>query len=243
MRAKKLSLAAVALLAGLSLTACEGGSGDNAAGGDSSAATGQVAGSGNGGASESGSGGGSGTGGAKAAGTSDGSANGSSGSANGSSGSGSGSGSGSSGSDESQGSGGGQITAGACKTENLAFDTAHGMGEGTLVVSMRNTSGDACSLKGFPGLDIRSDEAGAPLSAERSGMTPPAVALKSGDTTRFTLHYPPSKSGNSGVFINAIDVTPPNETHTQRLSVGFSVEAGADKPGLLVVDPVGAGKQ
>ncbi|MEU6443072.1 DUF4232 domain-containing protein [Streptomyces sp. NPDC047046] len=237
MRAKKLSLAAVALLAGLSLTACEGGSGDNAAGGDSSsAATGQAAGSGDGGASESGSGGGSGTGGAKAAGTSGGSADGTSGS--GSDGSGS-----SSGSDESQGSGGGQITAGACKTENLAFDTAHGMGEGTLVVSMRNTSGDACSLKGFPGLDIRSDEAGAPLSAERSGMTPPAVALKSGDTTRFTLHYPPSKSGNSGVFINAIDVTPPNETHTQRLSVGFSVEAGADKPGLLVVDPVGAGKQ
>ncbi|NEA44511.1 DUF4232 domain-containing protein [Streptomyces sp. SID11385] len=229
MRAKKLTLAAVALLAGLSLTACEGGSGDNAAGGDSSsAATGQAADSGSGGASGSG-----GTGGAKAAGT-----------ANGSSGSDSGSGSGSaSGGDEPRGSGGGQITAGACKTENLAFDTAHGMGEGTLIVSMRNTSGDACALKGFPGIDIRSDEAGAPLSAERSGMTPPAVALKPGDTTRFTLHYPPSKSGNSGVFINAIDVTPPNETHTQRLSVGFSVEAGADKPGLLVVDPVGAGKQ
>ncbi|NED85927.1 DUF4232 domain-containing protein, partial [Streptomyces sp. SID11233] len=131
----------------------------------SSAATGQAADSGSGGASGSG-----GTGGAKAAGT-----------ANGSSGSDSGSGSGSaSGGDEPRGSGGGQITAGACKTENLAFDTAHGMGEGTLIVSMRNTSGDACALKGFPGIDIRSDEAGAPLSAERSGMTPPAVALKPG---------------------------------------------------------------
>ncbi|WP_431034849.1 DUF4232 domain-containing protein [Streptomyces sp. P6-2-1] len=240
MPVKKLTLAAVALLAGLSLTACGGGSDDKSSGGDSSsAATGQSGDAGNGGASESGSGGG--TGGAKAAGTSNGS---SSGSADSGSESGSASGSGSSAdADDSEGSGGGQITAGACKTENLAFDTAHGMGEGTLVVSMRNTSGDACSLKGFPGIDIRSDEAGAPLSAERSDVTPPAVNLKSGDTTRFTLHYPPSKSGSSGVFINAVDVTPPNETHTQRLSVGFSVEAGADKPGLLVVDPVGAGKQ
>ncbi|MFJ4697269.1 DUF4232 domain-containing protein [Streptomyces sp. NPDC088768] len=237
MRVKKLPLAAVALLAGLSLTACGGGSDDNtgggsdgsAGGGSSSAATGQAS---VGGASE---GGGSATGGAQAAGNSG-------DSANASSGSGSGSGS-SADADGPEGSGGGRITAGACKTENLAFDTAHGMGEGTLVVSMRNTSGDACSLKGFPGIDILSDEAGAPLSAERSDMTAPAVNLKSGDTTRFTLHYPPSKSGNSGVFINAVDVTPPNETHTQHLSVGFSVEAGADKPGLLVVDPVGAGKQ
>ncbi|SCD27830.1 Protein of unknown function [Streptomyces sp. TverLS-915] len=235
MRVKKLPLAAVALLAGLSLTACGGGSDDNAGGGSdgsagggsSSAATGQAS---VGGASE---GGGSATGGAQAAGNSGDSANASSGSGSGSSAD----------ADEPEGSGGGRITAGACKTENLAFDTAHGMGEGTLVVSMRNTSGDACSLKGFPGIDILSDEAGAPLSAERSDMTAPAVNLKSGDTTRFTLHYPPSKSGNSGVFINAVDVTPPNETHTQHLSVGFSVEAGADKPGLLVVDPVGAGKQ
>ncbi|WP_432091412.1 DUF4232 domain-containing protein [Streptomyces sp. NRRL F-5630] len=230
MRVKKLPLAAVALLAGLSLTACGGGSGDDAAGGDSSSAATDRPQTGSGTDAASG-GGGSATGGAKAAGTSHGSANDSSGSGA------------SSGADVSQGSDGGQISAGACKTENLAFDTAHGMGEGTLVVSMRNTSGDACALKGFPGIDIRSDEAGAPLSAERSAMTPPAVTLKSGDTTRFTLHYPPSRSGNSGVFINAVDVTPPNETHTQRLSVGFSIEAGADKPGLLVVDPVGAGKQ
>ncbi|WP_037869877.1 DUF4232 domain-containing protein [Streptomyces sp. SPB074] len=229
MRAKKLSLAAVVLLAGLSLTACGNGPHDKAAGGGSPAApSGQAPDAGTDGGTGGGGTGGGGTGGAKAAGTSDG---------------GAAAGSSSPDDGEPRGSGGGAISAGACKTENLAFETAHGMGEGALVVSMRNTSGDACSLKGFPGIDILSDEAGAPLSAERSDVTPPAVTLKSGDTTRFTLHYPPSESGNSGVFINAVDVTPPNETHTQRLSVGFSVEAGADKPGLLVVDPVGAGKQ
>ncbi|MFJ9181059.1 DUF4232 domain-containing protein [Streptomyces sp. NPDC102360] len=192
MRARKLTLAAVALAAGLSLTACQGGedsaSSKNASdtGGD---ATAKVA--------------------AK---------------------------------DAAEGSGNGRINTGPCKTANLEFDTAHGMGEGTLMVSMKNTS-DACSLKGFPGVDLKSEEASGPLSAKRSDLASPSVVLGNGETTRFTLHYPPNNTGGSGVDITSLEVTPPNETHSKALSVSldFPVSDGADQK--VYVDPVGTGKQ
>ncbi|MFI5661156.1 DUF4232 domain-containing protein [Streptomyces sp. NPDC051684] len=202
MLARKLTLAAVALAAGLSLTACQG-NGDSAAGtGDDSsntaASSGKVSGKN---ASDTGE---------KA--------------------------------DAAEGSGHGQINTGPCKTADLAFGSAHGMGEGTLIVSMRNT-GDACSLKGFPGVDLRTDEASGPLSAKRSGLASPSVVLSGGETTRFTLHYPPNTTGGSGVDVTSLDITPPNETHSASLRVGINlpVSEGADQK--VYVDPVGTGKQ
>ncbi|MGW2347068.1 DUF4232 domain-containing protein [Streptomyces sp. NPDC001661] len=210
MRARKLTLAAVALAAGLSLTACQGNE-DSAAGTDDS--------------SSSSTGSSSETAGKNASNTT--------------------------GSDTpddpdaaraAEGSGKGQINTGPCKTANLAFDSSHGMGEGTLIVSMRNT-GDACSLKGFPGVDLRTEEASGPLSAKRSGLASPSVVLGGGETTRFTLHFPPNTTGGSGVDVTSLDVTPPNETHSATLKVGINlpVSDGADQK--VYVDPVGTGKQ
>ncbi|MFJ8951659.1 DUF4232 domain-containing protein [Streptomyces sp. NPDC102340] len=210
MRARKLTLAAVALAAGLSLTACQGNE-DSAAGtnDDSSAASSS--------SSSSSSGGNSQASGKNASDTGD-------------------------STKAAEGTGHGQINTGPCKTANLAFDSAHGMGEGTLIVSMRNTS-DTCSLKGFPGVDLRSEEASGPLSASRSNLSSPSVVLGNGETTRFTLHYPPNNSGGSGVDVTSIDVTPPNETHSTSLKVGLNlpVSDGADQK--VYVDPVGTGKQ
>ncbi|MFD6279322.1 DUF4232 domain-containing protein [Streptomyces sp. NPDC060209] len=214
MRTKKLTFAALALAAGLSLTACQGNEDSAASTNDSGAASSSSAGnSTDSTASDSGA------------------------------------------SDESttaagddsittasaRGSGKGQVDTGPCKTANLDFSTSHGMAEGDLVVSLKNTS-DACTLKGFPGVDLRSQDASGPLSAERSDVAAPAVALKSGETTRFTLHYPSNDTGEDGVFVSAIEVTPPNETHSKSLSVALDLRpVGADEK--VVVDPVGSGKQ
>ncbi|MER5443798.1 DUF4232 domain-containing protein [Streptomyces sp. NPDC002790] len=203
MRARKLTLAAVALAAGLSLTACQGNDDSAASKNDDSSS------------SAASSSGGDATTKAAAKTAAKGSA---------------------------EGSGNGQINTGPCKTANLAFDTAHGMGEGTLMVSMRNTS-DACSLKGFPGVDLRSEAASGPLSAKRSELASPTVVLGNGETTRFTLHYPPNNTGGSGVDVTSLDITPPNETHSTTVKVGINlpVSDGADQK--VYVDPVGTGKQ
>ncbi|WP_103760934.1 DUF4232 domain-containing protein [Streptomyces sp. SM10] len=212
MRVKKLTLTALALAAGLSLTACQGNE-DSAA--DTSGS----------GASSSSSAAASGD-----SGTSDQSA--------------AASGHDATASESAQGSGNGQVTTGTCMTSNLEFGTAHGMGEGDLLVSLKNT-GDACTLKGFPGVDLRSQDASGPLSAERSELDAPVVDLGNGETTRFTLHYPPNNTGGSGVYVTAIEVTPPDETHSKALSVDLRLPVGADGDGDggVVVDPVGTGKQ
>ncbi|MEV0846371.1 DUF4232 domain-containing protein [Streptomyces sp. NPDC049954] len=257
MRAKKLTLAALALTAGLSLTACNGsddaatslhdngsaassssaGTSDSSAGStdssDSSAGSSDSS-SQNG---TSGSSSQSGTSGGKATNTS----------SNTGSGTGTGTGTGSrstdSGMDADKGSGGGQITTGMCKTADLGFSVSHGMGEGDLLFSFKNNGGDACTLKGFPGVDFLSQDASGPLSAKRSGLAAPAVAVLPGESTRFTVHYPPNNTGGTGVYVSAVKVTPPNETHSKSLSVSINFPVTPDASAQVVVDPVGTGKQ
>ncbi|WP_255955721.1 DUF4232 domain-containing protein [Streptomyces odontomachi] len=217
MRVQKITLAALALAASLSLTACQGD--DDAAGANDSASS---------------------------AASSGGSTDQTSGGSDASDDSGSGSDTSSAGESadggSADGSGGGQVTTGTCKTANLAFSSSHGMGEGELIISLKNT-GEACSLKGFPGVDLMSQDTSEPLSANRSTLAAPGVALQTGDTTRFTLHYPPNNSGGTGVYVSALHVTPPNETHYKALSVSFSVPVSADTGDKVMVDPVGTGKQ
>ncbi|MFG2649305.1 DUF4232 domain-containing protein [Streptomyces sp. NPDC048436] len=220
MRAKYLT--ALALATGLSLTACQGGGGDSDASkggsGDGASASSSSSSEKSGGSSASDQG---------AATTGDDST-----ATEAAQGSGSG-----------NGSGNGQVTTGPCKTADLGFSTSHRMAEGTLMVSLKNNGGDSCSLKGFPGVDLRSQDASGPLSAKRSKLAAPAVAVKPGESTRFTLHYPSNDSGGSGVYVSAIVVTPPNETHSKALSADLRLPVGADAGDQVRVDPVGTGKQ
>ncbi|MBM7438766.1 DUF4232 domain-containing protein [Streptomyces sp. HB132] len=216
MRATKLTLTALILTAGLSLTACQGdGDSASSAADDSGAAPSASASSTSSGTSDS-----------------DGTAAGDDGTT--------GSGDESTTTASAQGSGNGQINTGPCKTANLAFDTAHGMGEGDLLVSLKNT-GDACTLKGFPGVDLRSQDASGPLSAKRSEVDAPLVNLGNGETTRFTLHYPPAEG--TGAYVSAIEVTPPAETHSKALPVSLRLQISDGADQKVVVDPVGTGKQ
>lgn len=206
MRAQKLTLAAVALVAGLSLTACQG-SGDAAVGTNDRASS----------AGSTESGGGSDENAPSAGGDS-------------------------TGTQAGEGSGGGQITAGLCKTADLEFRTSHGMGEGDLIVAMKNTGSDACSLKGFPGVDLKTEGDSDSISAERSELTAPAVAVNRGEETRFTLHYPRNETGGSGVKITSMVVTPPEETHSKTLPVSINLPVTAGTGASVTVDPVGTGK-
>lgn len=209
MRAQKITLAAVALAAGLTLTACQGNEDSAASTNDSGSSSSAAEKSGGSGASDE-----------NATPAGDDTA-----------------------ADPAPGSGDGQVSTGSCKTADLEFRSSHGMGEGDLLVSLRNTGGDTCSLKGFPGVDLKVDSGPGGLSAERSNLAAPAVAVNPGEETRFTLHYPRNDTGGSGLDITRIVVTPPGETHSKTLPVSINLPA-SDSPGATVkVDPVGTGKQ
>ncbi|MEU8693025.1 DUF4232 domain-containing protein [Streptomyces sp. NPDC048665] len=216
MRVQKLSLLAVAAVAGLSLTACSG-SDSGSSGRSDSSTPGRGAASQGSGAQDSGT---QSTGGSGAA-----------------SGKGTSTGTGQAGTNGGAAVGGG---AGACKTSQLAFSTSGGMAEGELIVNLKNTGSATCALKGFPGADLKSKD--GRISARRSSVAPVPVRVKPGEETRFTLHYPPNNSGGTGETFTTLVVTPPGETHSHSLPVGVNVPVTDGAGGAITVDPVGTGK-
>ncbi|MEU1941675.1 MULTISPECIES: DUF4232 domain-containing protein [unclassified Streptomyces] len=151
------------------------------------------------------------------------------------------SGSSDSGSSGSSGSGGGgKAGSDACATSQLGFRSTHGMGEGTLIVDLKNNGSATCTLQGFPGVDLKSKN--GTLSAERSDLAAPKTSVKPGEETRFTLYYPPNNSGGSGETFTTLVVTPPNETHSHSLPVSINVPVTDGSGSAIKVDPVGTGK-
>ncbi|WEO98607.1 DUF4232 domain-containing protein [Streptomyces sp. FXJ1.172] len=210
MRVQKLSLLAIAAVAGLSLTACSG-SGNGSSGKSGSPTPGQSAASQDSGSQSTG---GSGATSGKGTGT-------------GQSGSGGG----------GTAVGGG---AGACRTSHLVFSTSGAMAEGELIVNLKNAGSATCTLKGFPGADLKSKD--GTISAKRSTVAPVPVRIKPGEETRFTLHYPPNTSGGTGETFTSLIVTPPNETHSHALPVTINVPVSDGTGSAITVDPVGTGK-
>jgi hypothetical protein len=138
------------------------------------------------------------------------------------------------------GTGGGSAAGAACSTANLSFSSSGGMAEGEVLINMKNAGSTTCSLHGFPGVDLKGQV--GTVSAARSTMTAPTVTLSPGQTTNFTLHYPPNNSGGSGVTFTSVVVTPPNETHSHTMSLGINIPANSNSAPTITVDPVGAGK-
>ncbi|AMM09322.1 DUF4232 domain-containing protein [Streptomyces sp. IpFD-1.1] len=211
MRAQKITLATLALVTGLTLTACQGD--DTAASTDDAAPAAS---------SPAGDDGGAGKETAEETAAASG---------------------GDTASDAPEGSGGGQINTGPCKTANLDISGAHGMGEGTIHIAFKNT-GDACYLKGFPGVDLKADSGPGSINANRSDLATPSVVLKTGESTRATLHYPANYSGGSGVDITLLEITPPEETHSKRIPTKINVPVSdSSTSDEVIIDPVGTGKQ
>ena len=136
--------------------------------------------------------------------------------------------------------GSGTADGAACRTSHLSFTSSHGMAEGELLINLTNTGAGTCTMHGFPGVDLKGKD--GTVSATRSKVAAPDVTLRSGQQTRFTLHFPPNNSGGSGVTFTSLVVTPPNETRSHTMSLSVNIPAGSDSAPTISVDPVGAGK-
>ncbi|MEU6014592.1 DUF4232 domain-containing protein [Streptomyces sp. NPDC047515] len=232
MRVRKLTFAALAVVAGLSLTACQNNDDGTAQNDSSSASTASsTSTSGNG----SGSDGGSGSGGSDQ-----------------------GDGKGSAGKSSGVKSSGGQGTAagtgsnesgkvGKCRTDELEItatdSTIGGDTEGTVAVELKNGGGRDCVLSGYAGVDLKTS-AGS-LSAKRTGEKATPMTLKDGKSVYFGINYPINKSGGSGVRITGLVVTPPDETKSVTLDwPGAGTLPATDGSGSPVkVGPMGSAGQ
>ncbi|MFG2224289.1 DUF4232 domain-containing protein [Streptomyces sp. NPDC048644] len=114
-----------------------------------------------------------------------------------------------------------------------------GKAEGQVLIHLKNTGAATCSMQGFPGVDLRTQDGG--LSAKRTSSPAPRVTLRTGQDTRFTLRFPPNHSGGSGLTFTSTVVTPPNETHSRTLTLHINVAASDSAPNITV-SPVGADK-
>ncbi|WP_327399208.1 DUF4232 domain-containing protein [Streptomyces sp. NBC_01288] len=229
MRVHKLTFAALAVAAGLSLTACQS---DDASTGKSDASSAPTASSGSnasssGGSSNSGS---SDQSGAKATtGTSSG------GSTSGGTGTSAGTGSDA------------NAKAGKCRTDELEVtakdNTIDGDTTRTVVVEFKNGGGRDCTISGYAGVDLKTN-AGT-VSAKRTGQETTSAVLKNGKSTYFPVSYPFNKSGGSGVRVTGLVVTPPNETKSVTLDwPGAATLPVTDGSGSSVtVGPVGSAGQ
>ncbi|MFF3734832.1 DUF4232 domain-containing protein [Streptomyces sp. NPDC002476] len=189
MRVHKLTFAALAVAAGLSLTACQNGDDmGQTAPSSASGASSASGGSGSGGSDQSDGKGpaGKGSGGqGTAAGT---------------------------GSNEN-----GKV--GKCRTDELeitaADSTIDGDPDGTVAVELKNGGGRDCVLSGYAGVDLKTGS--GTLSAKRTGEKATPMTLKDGKSVYFGINYPINKSGGSGVRITGLVVTPPDETKSVTL--------------------------
>ncbi|GAA2704958.1 hypothetical protein GCM10010095_65910 [Streptomyces anthocyanicus] len=222
MRVRKLTIAAMALAAGLSLTACQN---DDAAAGQSTAPPA-----------------------ASTAASSDG-GSGSAGSDSAESSNGTGGTGGTEGTEGSGGTGGAgeEGKAAKCSTDELeitaADATVGGDTEGTVAVDLKNGGGRDCSLAGYAGVDLKTNS--GTVSAERTGDPAPRVVLKDGETVTFGITYPVNDSGGSGVRITGLVVTPPDETKSVTLDwpggASLPVTDGSGTP--VRVGPLGSAGQ
>ncbi|OWA08010.1 hypothetical protein B9W62_16995 [Streptomyces sp. CS113] len=225
MRVRKLTLAAMALAAGLSLTACQSDDGGTDQGAAPPAAS-----------TASSSNGGSGSADSDAAGSD----------SAGKSPNGTGD-SGGSGGTGGSGGAGEDGNAAKCSTDELeitAIDaTVGGDAEGTVAVDLKNGGGRDCSLAGYAGVDLKTNS--GTVSAERTGDPAPRIVLKDGETVTFGITYPMNDSGGSGVRITGLVVTPPDETKSVTLDwPGGSSLPVTDGSGTPVrVGPLGSAGQ
>ncbi|NDK29507.1 DUF4232 domain-containing protein [Streptomyces sp. TR1341] len=211
------ALAAIGLVATLSLTACGNDSGKDTSSKGSAASSAPTD-------------------------SSSASSSGSSSSASSSADGGSGSGGSAAGQSASSSGGGGTAGAGStsggtatsgkvtfCKTADLAIDAADASPDkasGRIDVTMVNRGSTTCSATGFPGVDIKdADHTSSPI--ERGPAQPRVTTLKPSDAAVFDIAYDIDPSGKSLTSPTDLLVTPPNETHTVTLK--WPTGAGAIK--------------
>ncbi|MFI0900767.1 DUF4232 domain-containing protein [Streptomyces sp. NPDC020983] len=129
----------------------------------------------------------------------------------------------------------GTSTAGAaCRGAQLA-GSASPAGSGAAVVVLRNTGSSACTMYGFPGVDLTGKD--GTVSAERSTLAPTTVRLAASGSASFTLHFTPATGDGSGVTFTSLSVTPPDGTARILVPLTLRLAAG-ETSDPVTVDPV-----
>lgn len=144
----------------------------------------------------------------------------------------------------------GQAAGGGATCQANALSYALGAVSGTptqrtQVVDLTNKGTAACTLQGFPGVDLHGSangKQGYTWSLERQSARYAPVTLQPGQTAHFSIIYLPDHSPSGDMTVNKLVITPPNDYTQAELTWNQSVllQDGATRPGTYVT-PVVAG--
>jgi hypothetical protein len=116
-------------------------------------------------------------------------------------------------------------------------------GQRTQVVDLTNKGSSACTLQGFPGVDLDGAANGQqnytwPLA--RQSVSYAAVTLRPGETGHFSLIYLPGNSASSDMAVAKLIITPPNDYTQAELTWSQSVvlQDAATHPGTYITPVV-----
>jgi hypothetical protein len=134
----------------------------------------------------------------------------------------------------------------ACQASQLRYSWAGtkaapsgGSDQMQATVALTNNSGHACSMYGFPGVDLVNS--GEQWSLERDSTTPHTVTVASGASAHFIITYLVWHSGESAAFKpTTVVITAPNQRNSYDLPWRFGPvlkQDGATHPGTFI-DPV-----
>ena len=130
-----------------------------------------------------------------------------------------------------------------CLTADLSVTATAAAGQpaAQVDVTFTNKGGSTCSLFGYPGVDLRTND-GTESVPRKSGATKTQVTLTPGQHTVAVIEYPANDSGGTGVSITSMVVTPPNETHSVTIEWPGGSLPVTDGSGsqTLDVSPVGS---
>ena len=138
----------------------------------------------------------------------------------------------------------------AASTRCQAADLSYGLGavtgtsgQRTQVVDLTNKGSAACTLQGFPGVDLDGAANGQqnftwPLA--RQSVTYAAVTLRPGETGHFSLIYLPGNSASSDMAVTKLIITPPNDYTQGEVTWNQSVvlQDAATHPGTYITPVV-----
>jgi hypothetical protein len=142
----------------------------------------------------------------------------------------------------SGGSAPGICTAGVLKASVAPGSGAQSVGSsGIEAIKLTNTGSHTCTMHGFPGVDLVAG--GSHWSLERKQTTSQTVTVSSGGSAYFGIDYMPYQSGSGQKFsATTMVVTPPNDTHQLTIPWGEQPlldQSGATHPATYVEPVVG----
>ena len=140
-----------------------------------------------------------------------------------------------------------QAAGGTCQAAQLSYTLGAltGTSQRTQVVDLTNKGSSACTLQGFPGVDLHGAANGQQdftWSLVRQSASYSAVTLQPGQTGHFSLIYLPGTSASTDMTVSKLVITPPNAYTQGQLIWSQSVvlQDGATHPGTYIT-PVVAG--